>query len=117
MKKIIYTICGITALSCCVTGCTERQYSAKECNAALEESDKWMQGKGEILLMELMTDIAKNKITEEEGSKILEKEEKKQHFSKVLASCEKSLKNGLLEIREDRWGIQKKYIDTNKKGA
>lgn len=115
MKKFVYVICGIAALNC-VVGCSERQYSAKECNAALKERQEWESGKGEIMAMEIMLDVAKNKMTEQDGEKKYETTMQKQSFSKVLASCDKSVKNGLLTEKWDLWGFEKAYMDVKKKG-
>lgn len=115
MKKIVYAVCGLAALSC-VVGCAERQYSTKECNKALEEQEKWEREKGGILLLEFMVAMAKNKMTEDEGKKKYEKAMQKQHVSKILASCDKSVQSGLLTEKWDLWGIEKQYADGEVQG-
>lgn len=115
MKKIVYAVCGLAALSC-IVGCGERQYSAKECNAALKERQKWEQEEGGIVAMEIMLDVAKNKMTEQAGEEKYEKTMRKQSFSSVLASCDKSVKSGLLTEKWDRWGMDKMYADGKPQG-
>lgn len=116
MKKVVYAVCGLVALSC-VVGCAERQYSAKECNAAWKEYLEWeFEGKGRDLTLEILAAVITDKMTEDEGEKKYEKSKQKQYFSKVLASCDKSVKSGLLTVKSDKWELKKTYADVKPQG-
>lgn len=116
MKKVVYAVCGLVALSC-VVGCAERQYSAKECNAAWKEYQQWSdEGKGHKLMMEIVAAVITDKMTNVEGDKKYEKAKQKQHFSKVLASCDKSVESGLLTVKSDKWELKKTYADVKPQG-
>ena len=116
MKKVVYAVCGLVALSC-VVGCAERQYSAKECNAAWKEYLEWeFEGKGRDLTLEILAAVITDKMTEDEGEKKYEKAKQKQHFSKVLASCDKSVESGLLTVKSDKWELKKTYADVKPQG-
>lgn len=94
MKKVVYAVCGLVALSC-VVGCAERQYSAKECNAAWKEYLEWeFEGKGRDLTLEILAAVITDKMTEDEGEKNMKNQSRNSIFPKYLLRATKALKAG-----------------------